>query len=115
MRISFIVFVLSMTVSSHASDMFLIKSELSQGSELLGAPSIAVEAGIPAKVKVGDLYELTFLATPYEPGSVLISANIIIAGEDNFPSLFLDLDQHASIRFGDTRLELAVSRWFAPD
>ena len=69
------------TIGSHASDTFLIKSELTHGGELLGSPAIAVDASVPATISVGDSYKLTFLTTPQESGTILIATDITVAAQ----------------------------------
>ena len=102
---------LLVAVGSHASDTFLIESELTHGGELLGSPAIAVDASIPATISVTDSYELIFVATPQKSGAILVATDITIAGRNDSPSILVHLDELASISIGDMTLDLTVSRF----
>lgn len=87
---------------------YLLSMQWRDGDRLVGSPKIAIAAGVPSRVEIGDAagnhYAMTVTATAQTAGTVAIRSTIDVvsagARSKASPAMLVAVDKPSAIAFG---------------
>ena len=93
-----------------AQDTYTVDFTILNNSELIGVPSIIVKPDTETSVSVSNRYKVSLKIEEREDETVYIPLKLNINGKDYAPSLIVKLDNEASIKVGEMKLSVFISK-----
>ena len=95
---------------TQANDSFVVNSKIYENNELIGSPTLTVNANGEAAISVEDLYSFALTVSPVDDSTVNLATRLEIGGEEISPSLVVEIGKNASISVGSKELSVIVNK-----
>ena len=102
------------SLPSIAAETFHVASSIYQNGELVESPVMIVEADKKAYMTIGDNFRYELTVSSQSEDTVKVETAMEVGNASMKPSLTVFYDKEASVKVGDTKLTVLVSKHVSP-